>query len=137
MATKKKVPQWQIDALGLGLSIVGGGLGSVAMTQADLRIPKFQEMPILSPLGAFLIGSIVVFVTPKAVKPLGYGIVGVSGGSGADMAMNGLTRIEIQGDEIQGRIDNSEEEIERLSRINEAIQNAAEDAEYMEDDGTN
>jgi len=129
MAVKKTMPQWQLDLLGLGLSVVGGGISSFAMTQADLKIKKFQEVPLLSPTANLLASSIYVFLVPAAAKPFGYGMAGVSGGSGADMAMNGLSRIEIQGDEIQGDVDNGEEQVDNLSRINEAIQEAARQAE--------
>lgn len=141
MAAKKKFPQWQVDLLGLGLSFVGGGLSSIAMTQADLRIKQFEDMPALSPLANGLIGGILIFVLPPAVKPLGYGMTAMSGGSTADMALNGLSRIEIQGDEIQGRIEDAEEIVDSLTEENEAIQAAADEAqdveyEISESDGT-
>ena len=139
MATKKKIPQWQIDALGLGLSFVGGGLSSWGMTQANLKIKRFEEMPSLAPLSSGFVGAVLVFLLPIAAKPLGHGMTGVSGGSVSDMALNGLSRIEIQGDEIQGHIEDAEDEIENLSKVNEAIQRAAEDVEFemSDDDGTN
>lgn len=125
------MPQWQLDLLGVGLSLVGGGLASMGISQATLKIKQLQDMPALAPTGSFLIGSILVFVLPNAAKPLGHGIVGVSGGAASDMALNGLSRIEIQGDEINAREEDAQDEVDNLSRINAAIQEAAENAEEI------
>jgi len=124
MAAKKSAPQWQMDLLGIALSTVGGFLGSLGMTQADLRIQKFEEVPALSPIASFLIGTTIVFLVPKGVKPLGHGFTAVSGGSTADMVINGLSRIEIESGEIDGRLENSEDQINNLTDQNNAIQEA-------------
>lgn len=142
MAKKKTFPQWQIDVLGIALSVSGGAIGSFGMTQANLNVKKFEEMPALAPTGVALIGGLVVFLSPPAVKPLGHGMLGATGSSGVDMVINGLSRIEIQGDEIQGRIETGEDEVDRLTRENAAIQDAADTAESVSykmmgsDDGT-
>jgi len=140
MATKKKDNEIGVKLLGIGLAASGGFISTFGMTQAELKVPAFEKNPALAPLLNAFVGGLLVFVTPKTVQPLGYGMLGASGGDGANMLVNGLSRVEVETDVLEGTMKDNEELIEELSAENEAIQEVADEIEEAflidEDDGT-
>lgn len=131
MAKKIKAPGKGLVKFGQILASVGGGFGSTfLMNRLDSNIPVFTKNKNLAPLvnGALALG--IVFFGGKNVAPLGYGMLGASGGDFSNDLLNGLSRIEIQNDELQGEVEDLEEEIDNLEEVKEEM----EEAEIVDED---
>jgi len=130
---KKKDNEIGLKLLGVVLSASGGFISTFGMNQLDLNVKAFEKNPALSPLLNAFVGGVLVFVTPPSIQPLGFGMIGASGGDGANALVNGLSRIE-----VEDTMDGEEESVGDLEEQNEAIQDAADElideAEIVEDD---
>lgn len=130
MAKSKKKLGKGVIKFGNVISSVGGGFGSTfLMNQLDSNVPVFTKNKNLAPLVNGAAALLIVFFGGKAIEPLGYGMLGASGGDFSNDLLNGLSRIEIENETLQGEKEELQEEIDILEDEKDNL----EDAEILEE----
>jgi len=112
------------------LGSVGGGFASsILMTQLDKRVPLFTKNKNLAPLANGAAALAVLFFGTEKLHPIAYGMLGATGGDFSNDLVNGLSRIEVSNDAIDGAIDDLEDEIEDLQDLQDEVEEELQDEE--------
>lgn len=116
------------------ISALLGGFGStVGMNQLDARVSVFQKNKVMSPIANGVAALSVIYFGGERAKPFGYGMLGASGADAGNEIVNGLSRIEIENEGMDGALEDLEQEVEDLQDENQALKTEIELEEEIED----